>query len=301
MRHKCDGSIKACPRSVGLLTGLVMAAVWLLTACGGGVSGGDSSGELDQDLGSNLADYMLLDLASGQIHSQRSIDDLESNSDYRDRYVVFRAVPAGVVSIGQDAGTFGRQGDELRTSVQLGRFYLAAFELTQAQWQRLVDSSPWSEIPDSIVTSLSSEQWPPAYGISLEQAEAALSAASVQNGSLAVPTPAQWERACKAGDDDRLFAWGDETATRLEIARHAVLAATNSGAGGPRDVGERQANAFGFYDMHGNIWELVADGTVRGGSWADPVAQARAANKNDLDASLPHPLVGLRPVLNLRP
>ena len=93
-----------------------------------------------------------------------------------------------------------------------------------------------------------------------------------------LPTEAQWEYACRAGATTS-FSWGNSI--------DSSLANYNNNVGATSEVGSYQKNPWGFFDMHGNVWEwvgnvgsysshLVADpggngeglpGILRGGSW----------------------------------
>jgi len=116
--------------------------------------------------------------------------------------------------------------------------------------------------------------------------------------SYVLPTESQWEYACRAGTTTAYF-WGSIMAS----SKANYIA---SGYSQTRDVGQYAANPWGFFDMHGNVWEWVADayeGTYpsgnpvinptnsggsgsdrvrRGGSWFTSETHLRSAKRNSV-------------------
>lgn len=128
-----------------------------------------------------------------------------------------------------------------RTIVVTRPFLLAQTELTAAQWSRyLATGGVSSSLPLPADAALP---------MPLSWHDAARFCADLD---YRLPTEAEWERACRAdhGDD---APWS----TPERVHRHAWFNANAGNA--PRPVATREANAFGLYDMLGNVWEWCAD------------------------------------------
>jgi formylglycine-generating enzyme required for sulfatase activity len=197
--------------------------------------------------------------------------------------------------VGGAAGTPGAVLDPPAVAAGAPAFYLAAFETTQAQWQLIAGTQPWTTLDsaqgaDDVRTG---DEYP-AVGITLAAAQQAVQDFRGATGiTLMVPSDLQWELACRAGGGGT-YAWGDGVAPAADAA---VVWETAGDVRGARPVGGRTPNGLGLYDLHGNVWELTSGAHVRGGSWNDPLAIGRAAHRADLDEGVAHLLVGVRLVL----
>jgi formylglycine-generating enzyme required for sulfatase activity len=168
--------------------------------------------------------------------------------------------------------------------------WIAIHELSQAQWRRLVGTSPWL----TAVPVASTAPWHgdalPAFGMGPLEAETALADVRLGPWRLGLPDAAEWERACLADGIGR-YAWGDALDGGVAVCAAAAPAAIGT-------IGT--ANAWGFFDMHGNIAEMVRGERgyeARGGSWDQPVEQARASNRVALGDATASWAIGVRLVL----
>lgn len=282
-----------------LATVVAAAAVVLAVA----IAGCGGTGNLDLALGLELGDYAVVDLSNGSVRAAVAIPDLLTNPAYKTTLMVFKAVPAGSCTIGQAPGSFGAQADEVQQTVSFDRFYIGVFEVTQGQWNLIAGaaSTPWTTaLAQSVAGPGAVAATKPAFALSRNAVTAAIAAAQARFAfPAAMPSGAQWEYACRAGTAT-VFSWGDLGATPSTTAgSYAVVNETGQGALGPQAVGSLAPNAFGLYDMLGNVWEWTRDGNgyIRGGSWRDSLAQARSANKVALDQATAHVLVGVRLIL----
>ena len=151
-------------------------------------------------------------------------------------------VPPGEFVMGSAADEKGRHGDETPHPVRITTgFYIAATEVTQAQWQAVMGFNPCRAKGEKL----------PVHGVSWSQAVEFCKKLGAKEGrTYRLPTEAEWEYACRAGSKAAFAGGGDPD----KMAWHM----DNSGER-PHAVATRAPNAWGIYDMHGNAMEWTAD------------------------------------------
>jgi formylglycine-generating enzyme required for sulfatase activity len=145
--------------------------------------------------------------------------------------------------------------------VKVPAFYMGRFEVTQAQWQAVKNLPKVRiDLPDDPF-NFKGDNLPVEY-VSWEEATEFCERLSVSSGRrYSLPSEAEWEYACRAGSTS-LFHFGDAITT--EFANYeGVYPYGSVGWGVSRDhttpVGSFAPNAFGLYDMHGNVSEFCQD------------------------------------------
>jgi formylglycine-generating enzyme required for sulfatase activity len=230
-------------------------------------------------------------------------------------------IPAGSFQMGRYPGEQGSIGfEQPQHTVTIGaNFHMGTCEVTKRQWQAVMGTTPWSGQP-SVLDAPDS----PAVYVSWNDAQAFLTAlnqhvTSTGQGpaTFRLPSEAEWEYACRGGTTTR-FYWGDDLSL-TQIGNYAWFDsnASNVGENYAHVIGLKLANAWGLYDMSGNVWEWCQDywhdnytgapsngsawmsptssyRVVRGGSWNDPSSFCRAATRINLLPAFSNFLYGFR-------
>jgi formylglycine-generating enzyme required for sulfatase activity/serine/threonine protein kinase len=184
-------------------------------------------------------------------------------------------------------------------------FFLGKYEVTQEQYEVLMGSNPSHfKMKNGPVESVS---WEDCQSF-IKRLDTKLRS---KEGKFRLPTEAEWEYACRAGSSTR-FSFGDSETDLHQYAWYKQ----NSG-GRINRVGMKKANAFGLYDMHGNVWEWCSDWyadkyastaeidpngpsngssrVTRSGCWGSlPLSRCRSANRAKDEPSTRYDYLGFR-------
>ncbi len=214
-----------------------------------------------------------------------------TNELYRTNRLALRRIPSGCFYMGSPTNELGKAGSEaasgakerLHLVTHTHDYYVGVFEVTQGQWQRVMNNNPSSDTtngdarPVESVTfsTLRGGTWPLA-GDAVD-ANSFIGRVRAKSGGFLfdLPTEAQWECACRAGTLTALHNGLNLTTTTQLCPNRDPIAwdAFNSTSQHHR-VGEKLPNAWGLYDMIGNVCEIVRDrfSVSLGYGWAiDPI------------------------------
>ena len=281
------------------------------------------------------ASYMVIDVSEGSREDAvYRVDFLNGEpqdgfnvDEYKGNKIAFRRIHPGSFTAGSPDGEESRDGTrEEQHDVMLSRpYYIGIFEITQTQYQKVMNANyskyrgeyrPAESVSYSGLRGVSSSKDEPTetsfIGKMLKRCKsknAATGVYDVEVKGIDLPTEFQWEYACRAGTTAP-FNGADSTGTSAEQMARVGRYSGNCGdkKGGDYEqhtkVGSYEPNAWGLYDMHGNVWEWCRDQYVanvaglnqhvdpkgpdsgvlsvnRGGSWNKAEGLCRSAARND--------------------
>jgi uncharacterized protein (TIGR02996 family) len=191
-------------------------------------------------------------------------------------------VPAGEFRMGSPESEASRSEDEALHTVSLSRpFYLGVYTVTQSQFAKVMGGHPshfTQERGGGIFHPVDSVTW--AEAVEFCERLSARAAERHAGRTYRLPTEAEWEHACRAGTTTA-FHHGDRLSsfTANFDGNYPYGARQGPYLARPAPVGSYKPNAFGLYDMHGNVWEWCSDwfkrNYYRRSLYRDPEGPAR--------------------------
>lgn len=237
-------------------------------------------------------------------------------------------IPAGRFLMGSLEDELDREASEgPHHQVTVSGCYIGVYPVTQAQWSAVaamatvdISLSPDPSFCKGRIDEVSQDGNRPVETVSWYEAvefcnritTAMNQSEQYRNYRCRLPTEAEWEYACRAGSQTRYCSGAKITP---EYVNHAEA------VGQTTPVGTYPSNAFGLFDMHGNVWEWCCDPwhgsyqgaphdgrvweqggsreyrVIRGGSWINDAKHCRSAYRNCLSPSDRSVHLGFRIVL----
>ena len=208
-------------------------------------------------------------------------------------------IPAGKFKMGSPASEVGRVDNETQHEVTFTKpFYMGKYEVTQEQWEAVMGNNP---------SAVKGEKLPVTM-VSWNDCQDFIKKLNAKtNGRYRLPTEAEWENACKAGTNVG-YSFGDNLLKSDANYGDKQLGSTKA-------VGSYKPNAFGIFDMHGNVWEWCEDWfgdypaggvidpkglamgetrVLRGGSFADRSSNIRSAFRSVYTSIFRNYIIGFR-------
>jgi formylglycine-generating enzyme required for sulfatase activity len=184
-------------------------------------------------------------------------------------------------------------------------FYIGVYEVTQPQFTAVMGFEPWKDPAQNakMLTKLGPD-YPASWVHWHEATEFCGKLSKAVGRKVSLPTEAQWEYACRAGSETA-FCFGDDPSKLVEYAwLSGNMVDGDKSKSYARQTGHKKPNAWGLYDMHGNVWEWCRDwfdkdfyasgndvdpvntieakcATVRGGSWYNDACHLRSSSRNN--------------------
>ena len=281
--------------------------------------------------------YMVIDISGGTGATSYAVTYYRTMADvpggvnidaYKTTNILMRLIPKGTFTMGGRSTDYPGASDEGLHQVTLtSDFYIGVFEVTQRQWELVMGNRPsyfnnaayyqtrpveqvsYYMIRENSNNSAISPNWPATNAVHADSFMGKLRAKTGLSG-FDLPTESQWEYACRSGTSTALNSGYNLTNPNGNDPQMNAVGRNEDNAGswyasctpsaGTAAVGSYQANAWGLYDMHGNVWQWCldwyggypvsvidpkgatsgSDRVIRGGSWRYIAGSCRSAYRN---------------------
>jgi formylglycine-generating enzyme required for sulfatase activity len=181
-------------------------------------------------------------------------------------------IPAGTFQMGSPEGV-GYGDERPQTEVTISRpFWMGRFEVRQRDWQAVMGNNPSYSKGEDLPVELVDWNQCVEFGKKLTER---MKGKIPEGYEFRLPTEAEREYACRARTTTS-WSFGDEESAVKPYAWY-----DNNAGGKTQPVGQKLANPWGLYDMHGGVWEWVLDwnGTYPGGRVTDPKGPANGSHR----------------------
>jgi len=230
--------------------------------------------------------------------------------------MTFVLIPAGTFMMGSPEDEPERVDNEVLHEVTLQSYYMQTTQVTQGQWESVMGNNP-SRFKDGGSDC-------PVERVSWEDTQAFISKLNQQDstGTYRLPTEAEWEYACRAGTSGPFYFGKCLSTDQANYDGNYPLEGCPNGdfRNKTTPVGNFEPNAYGLYDMHGNVWEWCqdwygeyptspvtdptgpengADRVLRGGCWNSVAGYGRSAYRDGDWPGLRYDSAGFRLVFSL--